>query len=113
VVFFCQLIAISGALAYGEIDERHIKVDLFVNKLPLKIRAFFHGLAAFLGLVLFVILTWKSFQYGLSLKAINDVTATSRIPLYPFAFWLGISFVPLCLVLLGEILKAVLEGSKK
>jgi TRAP-type C4-dicarboxylate transport system permease small subunit len=113
VVYFCQLIAISGALAFGEIDGRHIKVELFVDKLPRKARSFFHGFAALLGLGLFVILTWKSYQYAMSLKAINDVTATSRIPLYPFALWLGLSFIPLCLVLFGEVLKAISEGTRK
>jgi TRAP-type C4-dicarboxylate transport system permease small subunit len=113
VVYFCQLIAISGALAYGEIDGRHIRVELFVDRFPRRTRAFFHGLAAFLGLGLFAILTWKSYQYALTLKAINDVTAASRIPLYPFAFWLGLSFIPLCLVLLAELLKAITEGFRK
>jgi TRAP-type C4-dicarboxylate transport system permease small subunit len=113
VVFFCQLIAISGALAYGEIDGRHIRVEFFVDKLPKAVRAFFHGFAALLGLGLFVILTWKSYQYAMTLKAINDVTATSRIPLYPFVLWLGVSFIPLCLVLISEILKAISEGTGK
>jgi TRAP-type C4-dicarboxylate transport system permease small subunit len=113
VVYFCQLIAVSGALAYGEIDGRHIRVELFVDKLPKIAKAFFHGFTALLGLALFVILTWKAYQYAMSLRAINDVTATSRIPLYPFVLWLGLSFVPLCLVLIGEILKAISEGIKK
>jgi TRAP-type C4-dicarboxylate transport system permease small subunit len=113
VVFFCQLIAISGALAFGEMDGRHIRVEFFVDKLPKTARAFFHGLAALLGLALFVILAWKSYTYAMTLKAINDVTATSRIPLYPFVLWLGVSFIPLCLVLLGEIFKAISEGIKK
>jgi len=113
VVYFCQLIAIAGALAYGQIDGRHIRVELFVDKLSKKARAFFHALAALLGLALFVILTWKSYQYAMTLKAINDVTATSRIPMYPFVLWLGLCFVPLCLVLIGELLKAISEGIKK
>ena len=108
VVYFCQLIAIAGALAYSEIDGRQIRVELFVDKLPRRGRAFFHGLAALLSLGLFIVLTWKSYQYAMSLKAVNDVSSTSRIPLYPFALWLGVCFIPLCLVLLGELLKAIL-----
>jgi TRAP-type C4-dicarboxylate transport system permease small subunit len=113
VVYFAQLIAIAGALAYSEIDGRQIRVDLFVDLLPRRVRHFFHSLAALLGLGLFVILIWKSCQYAISLKEINDVSATSRIPLYPFALWLAVSFVPLCLVLIGELLKGLLEGIKK
>jgi TRAP-type C4-dicarboxylate transport system permease small subunit len=113
IVFFAQLIAIASALAFSEIDGRQIRVDLFVDLFPKTVRAAFHALAALLGLGLFVILTWKTYQYGMSLKAINDVTATARIPLYPFALWLAICFAVLCLVLIGELLKAVLEGFKK
>jgi TRAP-type C4-dicarboxylate transport system permease small subunit len=113
VVFFCQLIAISAALAYGEIDRRHIRVEFIVDKFPPRARAFFHGFAALLGLGFFAILTWKSYQYAMTLKAINEVTATSRIIMYPFVLWLGLSLVPLCLGLAAEILKAILEGVKK
>jgi TRAP-type C4-dicarboxylate transport system permease small subunit len=112
-VYLFQIIAIAGAIAFGQIDGRHIRVELFVDKLPRKARAFFHGLAALLGLVLFVILTWKSFQYALALQTARDVTSTSRIPIYPFAFWLSLCCVPVCLVLIGEILKAISEGIKK
>jgi TRAP-type C4-dicarboxylate transport system permease small subunit len=113
VVYFCQLIAIGGALAYGEIDGRHIRVELFVNRFPRRARAVFHGFAAFLGLGLFGLLTWKTYEYAMALKAVNDVSATSRIPLFPFALFLSLCFVPLCLVLIAEILRAISEGMKQ
>jgi len=113
VVFFCQLVAIGGALAYSELDGRQIRVELFVDLFPKRVRAFIHAVAALLGLGLFAILIWKTFEYALSLKAINDVTSTARIPIYPFALWLAICFVPLILVIIGELLKALVEGFKK
>jgi TRAP-type C4-dicarboxylate transport system permease small subunit len=113
VVVFCQLIAISGALAYGEIDRRHIRVEFIVDKFPRRVRAFFLSFAALLGLGFFGTMIWKSYQYAMTLKAINEVTATSRIIMYPFVFWLGLSFIPLCLVLAGELLKAISEGIKR
>jgi TRAP-type C4-dicarboxylate transport system permease small subunit len=112
-VYFFQVIAIAGAIAYSEIDGRHIRVELFVDRLPRKGRAFFHGLAALLCLALFVILAWKGYQYGISLREANEVTMVSRTPLYPFAFWLALCCVPMCLVLIGELLKAISEGIKK
>jgi TRAP-type C4-dicarboxylate transport system permease small subunit len=112
-VYLLQLVAMAGAIAYGQIDGRHIRVDLFVDKFPRKGRAFFHGLAALLSLGLFVILTWKSFQYGVSLRDANEVTMVSRTPLFPFAFWLALCCIPVCLVLIVELLKAISEGIKK
>ena len=112
-VYLFQLIAMAGAIAYGQIDGRHIRVELFVDRLPGRARSFFHALAALLGLGLFVILTWKSFEYGVALRVAKDVTSTSRIPLYPFAFWLMLCFIPVCLVLIGEIMKAIQQGIRK
>ncbi len=112
-VYFSQLIAIGGALAYSELDGRQVRIGLFVDLFPVRVRYFIRGLAALLCLGLFVILAWKTLQYSLSLKAVNDVTATARIPIFPFALALAICYVPLCLVLIGEALKAVQEGIKK
>lgn len=112
-VYLFQIIAIAGAIAYGQIDGRHIRVELFIDRFPKKGRAFFHGLAALLSLTLFVILAWKAYQYGITLRAANEVTMVSRTPLYPFAFWLALCCVPMCLVLVVELLKAVLEGTRK
>lgn len=113
IVYFSQLIAIGGALAYSELDGRQVRIGLFVDLFPVRVRYFIRGFAALLGLGLFVTLAWKTFQYTLSLKAVNDVTATARIPIFPFALALAICYIPLCLVLIGEVLKAVQEGIKK
>jgi TRAP-type C4-dicarboxylate transport system permease small subunit len=112
-VYLFQMIAIGGAIAYGQIDGRHIRVELFVDRLPRKGRAFFHGLAALLSLALFAVLAWKSYQYGLALREANEVTMVSRTPLSPFAFWLALCCVPMCLVLIVEFAKAIKEGIKK
>ncbi len=112
-VYFSQLIAIGGALAYSELDGRQVRIGLFVDLFPLRVRYFIRGFASLLGLGLFVILAWKTFQYAQSLRAVNDVTATARIPIFPFALALAVCYVPLCLVLIGEVLKAVQEGIKK
>jgi len=112
-VYLFQVIAIAAAIAFAQIDGRHIRVELFVDKLPRRARAFFHGLASLLGLVLFVILIWESYEYGQALRFAKDVTATSQIPLFPFAFWLTLSFIPVCLILLGELLNSIQEVFKK
>ncbi len=112
-VFFAQLIAIAAALAYSELDGRQVRIGLFVDLFPRQVRCFVRAFAHLLGLGLFVILAWKTFQYAFSLKAVNEVTATARIPIFPFALILAICFVPVCLVLIGELVKALQEGIKQ
>lgn len=105
-VYLLQVIAIAGALAATKISGRHIRLE-FVDQFPRilnKIFTFFTGL---LGLVLVILLAWKSYDYALSLKNVQEVTAAARIPLYPFVLWLAVCCIPLCLVLLKEMLKSL------
>jgi TRAP-type C4-dicarboxylate transport system permease small subunit len=112
-VYLPQLIAVAGAMAYGQIEGRHIRVELVLDRFPRKVRALFHGLAALLGLALFAILAWKSYQYGMTLREANEVTVVSRMPLFPFAFFLGLCCIPMCLVLIVDLIKAIREGLRK
>jgi TRAP-type C4-dicarboxylate transport system permease small subunit len=112
VVYFLQIIAIAGALAITQIDKRHVRLE-FVDSLPKRLRGIFNFIAAILGLGLFVLLAWKSIEYAQSLRNANEVTAASRVPLFPFAVWIGISCIPMCLVLIKEMVSSVAEVIKK
>ena len=111
-VYFLQIIAIAGALAFAQIDNRHVRLE-FVDSFPKTIRGIFKFAAALLGLGLFIILAWKSFDYAQSLRNANEVTSASRIPIFPFAIWIGISCLPMCLVLLKGMVNSVVEVVKK
>jgi TRAP-type C4-dicarboxylate transport system permease small subunit len=112
VVYFLQVIAIAGGLAFAKIDGRHIRLE-FVDSFPKKIRETFNFIAAVLGLGLFVILSWKSFEYAQALKNVNEITSASRIPIFPFVLWIGISCIPLCLVLLRDMANSAIEVIKR
>ncbi len=112
IVYLLQVIAIAGGLAFAKIEGRHIRLE-FVDSLPKTAKGLFHFLAAILGLGLFVILSWKSFEYAQSLKNVGEVTVVSRIPFYPFVIWVGLSCIPLCLVLLRDIVNSIIEVAKR
>jgi TRAP-type C4-dicarboxylate transport system permease small subunit len=112
IVYLLQVIAIAGALAISKIDGRHIRIE-FVDKLPKYSRAFFNILATLLGLILFIILIWKSYEFAQSMMINNEVTATARITLYPFVLWFTLCCVPVSLILLKELFSSLLEIIKK
>jgi TRAP-type C4-dicarboxylate transport system permease small subunit len=112
IVYFLQVLAMAGALAFTQIENRHIRLE-FVDSFPRIIKGLFHFIAAILGLALFILLAWKSFEYAQSLNNSSEVTATSRIPLYPLAIWIGLSCIPLCLVLLKGMVNSIVEVIKK
>lgn len=112
IVYLLQVIAIGGALAISKIDGRHVRIEL-IDKVRQPALGIIHAIVAILGLALFILLMWKSFSYAQTLLVNHDVTATERIPIYPFAIWLGISCVPMILILIREVLTSILETKKK
>jgi TRAP-type C4-dicarboxylate transport system permease small subunit len=112
VVYFLQIIAIAGGLAFAQIDGRHVRLE-FVDSFPRRLKNILYLLSSLLGLALFVILCWKSYEYALTLRAANEVTAASRIPLYPFVLWIALCCIPMCLVLIKGIVNSIVEVVKK
>jgi TRAP-type C4-dicarboxylate transport system permease small subunit len=112
VVYFLQVIAIAGALAFTKIDGKHIRLE-FVDAFPKTLRGIFNMIVGILGLGLFVILSWKSYEYALSLRNAHEITAASRIPIYPFVIWVSICCLPLCLVLIKDIFSSAAEVLRK
>lgn len=113
VVFLAQVIAIAGALAITKIDGRHIRVEAFLDKLPKRWRAFLDSLTSLLGLGLFIMVGWQSYEYGQALRSAGKVTTTAQIPYYPFPLWIALCCIPICLVLLWELLNSLAELVKK
>jgi len=105
IVFLAQLVAIALASGDTLIYGRHVHVEMFVLKMPERLRKIVSIIVSLSGLTLFVVAAWEGFVYAISLKAAHEVTGTVKIPLYPFAFILGISGVLLSLVYLVKIIE--------
>jgi TRAP-type C4-dicarboxylate transport system permease small subunit len=108
-VAFLGVVITAFSIAYTQSQHAHIQVEFFVLRLPLRLRA---GVAAFvsiLSIVLFALLSWQSFKYGYSLQSAGELSMTSRIPFYPFVYAIAFCCIPVCLVLLVELLKSVMK----
>lgn len=110
VIGYLQVVAISGAVAMGLFLNRHIRVEFLVDRLGPRARGIISCLSSLLGFLLFGILSWQSFSFGLSLKESGEIGSTSYIPLYPFAFFISFASIPVCLVFLVEIVESVRKG---
>jgi TRAP-type C4-dicarboxylate transport system permease small subunit len=112
VIYLLQVIAIAGSLAISKIDGRHVRIEL-IDRLRQPALGIIHGLVALLGIGLFVLLTWASFSYANSLRINHEVTATERIPIYPFAIWLAVCCLPMILILIQDFIGSFMELKKK
>jgi len=102
-----QVVAIASGLAYSKIDGRHIRVDFLAGRLSKRGGAALDIFISVLGLGLFVIAGWMTFDYGVTLLHRGNETFLLGIALYPFAFWIGLCCIPMCLVLITDLMTAV------
>ena len=107
IVYMIQIVAMAGALAITQIDKQHIRVEIVIESVSKKTRALLTGIVSTLGLALFALLSWQSYTFGMKLMQTGDVTTSAGIPLYPFAFWIALCCVPICFVLLGELVTSL------
>ena len=114
IVFLAQLIAIALSSGDTLIYGRHVHVEIFVMKMPVRLRKIVSFVVSTLGIILFVVVAREGFLYSVSLKTAQEVTGTVKIPLYPFAFILGISGVIVALIYLIKIIELLnTKGEKK
>ena len=107
-----QVVAIASGLAYSKIDGRHIRVGFLTDRLSRRGNAAMDIFISILGLGLFVIAGWMTIDYGVTLLHRGNETFLLGIALYPFAFWIGLCCVVMCLVLITDLMTAVNRVSK-
>ena len=109
LVMMSQLFAVSFAIAASLILGRHVEVEFFVPLLPPRVRPIVEFIIQLLGLGLFVLICGRLIVYGVYLQKGYEVTSTIRIPLYPFAYGIGLACIPTCLVCLHRVLVSIVR----
>jgi TRAP-type C4-dicarboxylate transport system permease small subunit len=102
-----QVIAIAGGLAFSMIDGRHIRVEFLLEWLPKRGRAVLDVFSDLLGLGLFAVTGWMTYEHGLSFFNSGTKTFLLGIPLSPFAFWIAIGCIPMVCVIIIELVASI------
>jgi len=110
VISFSQIVAIAPAIAFTLVLGRHIRVEFIIDRFSKRIRAAISSISSFLSLILFVLILWQSYLYGVSLQKAGEIGSTSYLPFYPFAYVIAFCCIPVCLVFLMEVVKSLAEA---
>jgi TRAP-type C4-dicarboxylate transport system permease small subunit len=109
MVMLFQTVAIAFATSMALILGRHIKVDLFINRLPRRAQAVIDIIALLLGLGLFILIIWQLFMLGYSFQTTGEYSASAQIPYYPFAYGIALASIPVCLVFLQGFINSLIR----
>jgi TRAP-type C4-dicarboxylate transport system permease small subunit len=107
IISVLQIVAIAGGLAFSKIDDRHIRVDFLLECLPERGKAVLDVFSSMLGLGFIAVAAWMSYEHGLSLFESGTRTLHLGIPVSPFAFWIALCCIPMCCVIITELLTSI------
>lgn len=109
MVGFLGVIVISFAIAYTQVLRGHIEIEFLVTRLPKTAQKVIAGVVYCLGMVLFALLAWKSYDYGHVLQVSGEVSMTQEIPFYPFVYSIAFCSISVFLVLLVQLFRTVIK----
>lgn len=107
IVMLAQLVAISFATGMALILGRHIRVEFFYNMWSRRTQAVIDCAVLLLQIGLFIMIIWRLCVLGYSFQTSGEYSATAHIPYYPFAYGVSLACIPVCLVLLLELIQSL------
>lgn len=108
-----MIIMIFMGFAVTQRDKGHVRVDLFVNKLPHGGRSFYESFISFVTFVCSCFVTKGALNRAVSYAADGQTTATLELPYSPFAVIMFIGMLLFTIMLLLEAIDIFLEGIEK
>ncbi len=112
IVAALQVLAITSAAAFLHVSGGHIGIAFFVERLARRTRTRLSIGIDLLVFILFVLLFWKCWDLGLSLRKAGEITSTAHLPLYPLALFMCFCFALVSLVQLAQIFVKVFKKGK-
>lgn len=110
LVSFTGILVFGLALPFTSWSRQHIYVDFFIGKFPAKVQDIFNAGTRIIVMALIFWIGWNVMKYGKGLHSSGEVSASLRMPFYPFAYVLGVCCMVECLVLVCDIVK-IAKGS--
>jgi TRAP-type transport system small permease protein len=108
LVRFTLLISMAFLGSITLINGKHLSVEILVSKFPRRAQGAIEVVMSVLALVVAVMVVWYSILYGLDLRISNEISETTRLPLYPLAFVVAAGFIPIALIFFTKIVRAIL-----
>ncbi len=107
LISFTGGIVIGFAIPYTSWMRGHVYVDAIINRFSEQRRDVINATTRCLAMLLFLFAGWNFMVMGGDLYRTKEVTTTLRLPFYPIAFGLGVSFFIQTILLFADMLKVI------
>jgi len=110
---YLMVCVVSLTLAYGAVEKGHVVVDILVSRFPRRAQAIIGAFTTFFGVCLCSVITWQAVGYVQRTLGSGLVSATLKIPRYPFIGVLVFGMALFCLVLVKDFLEFLSQAVRK
>jgi TRAP-type C4-dicarboxylate transport system permease small subunit len=104
-------IVFGFSIPYATWIGAQVLVDLVTQKLNLKNRKRIQAVTRTIGIIMFLFVAYNFFMYALDVKRTGELTASFKIPYYPFCFAISLSFLFQSFTIVCDLIKT-LQGGK-
>jgi len=105
-------IVFGFSIPYATWMGAQVIVDLITQKLSPKNQKRVKAITRSVGIIIFLFIAYNFFIYALDVKRTGELTASFKIPYYPFCFAISLSFLFQSLTVFCDLIKTV-QGEKK
>jgi TRAP-type C4-dicarboxylate transport system permease small subunit len=112
LIGFLMAVMVCLPMALTETLGRHIKVEVFTDRLPKAVNKMIDGIISLVLIFFFAMVVWQLFIYGIYIQAGREYSQDLHLPIHVFLYAMSIGLIPACLVFLIEFLNS-LRGAKR
>lgn len=105
IVGWLAALTAAFALGYTQQHRGHVAIDLVVERLPKRPRAFVGAAVAFAAGILFALAAWQVGVLAYRLSRLGKLSETTHVSYAPFAYAVAFGLVCLTLVVIADLLK--------
>ncbi len=100
-------IVFGFSIPYGTLLGAQVIVDIITEKLSPGKKRTINIVTRCIGILLFLFVAYNFFVYGMEVRRSGERTASFKIPYYPFAFALSLSFLLQSFTVFRDLIKTV------
>jgi TRAP-type C4-dicarboxylate transport system permease small subunit len=100
-------IVFGFSIPYGTLLGSQVIVDIVTEKLSPKKKRSVNIATRCIGILLFLFVAYNFFIYGIEVRRSGERTASFKVPYYPFAFALSLSFLLQSFTVFRDLIKTV------
>ena len=100
-------IVFGFSIPYGTLLGAQVIVDIITEKLGPRRKRMVNMITRCIGIIIFLFVAYNFFVYGLDVQKTGERTASFKVPYYPFAFALSLSFLFQSFTILRDLVRTV------